>query len=187
MAIVAKSSLEDVCFEVCTALLGAGITAVLTGGSAATIYAPTVYQSRDADFIITTHATGGAEVLAKLGYVNRNGTYTHPVSRYTLEFPRGPLAVGNDLITEWQTLHRDDQALHILSRTDCVRDRLLWFYVYNDRSALSAALGVAQSGVIEYEAIQQWSAREGYKERCAQFFEKLDYGGAAERKETSRN
>jgi hypothetical protein len=50
--VTAGASLEDVCFAVCTALQNAGTIAVLTGGSAATYYAPAAYQSRDADFII---------------------------------------------------------------------------------------------------------------------------------------
>jgi hypothetical protein len=52
-AITETSSLEDVCFAACTALERAGTVAVLTGGSAATYYAPEAYQSGDADFIIT--------------------------------------------------------------------------------------------------------------------------------------
>lgn len=51
--ITEKSSLEDVCFTVCTALAHVGTNAVLAGGSAATYYAPHAYQSRDADFIVT--------------------------------------------------------------------------------------------------------------------------------------
>lgn len=173
MPIDGSSTLEDVCFEVCTALELAGIVAVLTGGSAATIYAPAVYQSRDADFVITLHADGGAGVLSRLGYVERGGIYEHPHSRYTIDFPRGPLAIGNDLITAWNTLRRGGQSLHILSRTDCVRDRLMWFYVYNDRSALAAALGVAASGAIDERLIRRWSEREGFEKQCGAFFAAL--------------
>jgi hypothetical protein len=46
-----NSTLEDVCFEVSPALDAASIDAVLTGGSAASIYAPNVYTSFDADFV----------------------------------------------------------------------------------------------------------------------------------------
>jgi hypothetical protein len=173
VAIDAKSSLADVCFEVCTALDLVGFTAVLTGGSAATIYAPAAYQSRDADFIITLHGAGGAEVLARLGYAERGGTYEHAENQYTLEFPRGPLSIGDDLVTAWDTRRRADQILHILTRTDCVRDRLMWFYTDNDRSALNAAIGVAQSGVIDRDAIREWSAREGFASQCEQFFSSL--------------
>lgn len=39
--------------EKATALTEAGVTAVLTGGSAATFYAPHAYQSGDLDFVVT--------------------------------------------------------------------------------------------------------------------------------------
>ncbi len=54
------SALISVAFEVCTALEAAGTTAVLTGGSAATFYAPEAYQSVDIDFVITMRSQGGA-------------------------------------------------------------------------------------------------------------------------------
>ena len=38
-----NSSLTDVAFAVCTALHEAGYTVILTGGSAATFYAPEAY------------------------------------------------------------------------------------------------------------------------------------------------
>lgn len=46
------STLEDVCFEVTEALDLHGFTAVLTGGSAASMYAPNAYMSQDADFVL---------------------------------------------------------------------------------------------------------------------------------------
>lgn len=60
--ITATSSLVDVAFAVGTALERAGITAVLTGGSAATFYAPDAYQSSDLDFLITLPRTGGMDL-----------------------------------------------------------------------------------------------------------------------------
>jgi hypothetical protein len=144
VAINAKSSLADVCFEVCTALDLVGFTAVLAGGSAASVYAPAAYQSRDADFIIALRGAGGAEVLTRLGYAEHSGTYEHAENQYTLEFPRGPLAIGDDLVTAWDTMRRADQILHILTRTDCVRDRLMWFYTDNDRRSLGLVQFAAQ-------------------------------------------
>lgn len=173
MAITARSSLTDVCFEVCTALDRVGITAVLTGGSAATFYAPEAYQSRDADFIVTLRADGGAKVLADLGYSGRGGTYEHSENPYTLEFPRGPLAIGDDLIQTWETIRRDGQILHVLSRTDSVRDRLMWFYTDNDLSALRAAVGVVGTGPVDEEFIREWSSREGFVKEYAYFFAQL--------------
>lgn len=174
MAITSQSSLTDVCFEVCSALHRIGFTAVLTGGSAATYYAPDACQSRDADFIITVRGDGGAHVLTDLGYTEHGGTYEHRENPFTLEFPRGPLAVGDDLINTWETMRRKDRLLYVLSRTDCVRDRLMWFYTSNDRGALRAAIDVAGTGSVNRELIRAWSLREGFPKECEHFFAQIE-------------
>ncbi len=50
--ITADSTLEDICFAVAAALETRGMSGVLTGGSAAALYAPQAYMSLDADFIL---------------------------------------------------------------------------------------------------------------------------------------
>ena len=106
--ITEKSSLEDVCFAVCTALAHAGTVAVLTGGSAATYYAPHAYQSGDADFIITfsSDTARAGNALRELGYHENGGTYHHDKSIFTVEFPPGPLAIGNELVSSYDTVQR---------------------------------------------------------------------------------
>ena len=169
--ITAESSLQDVCFAVCTALDQVGTIAVLTGGSAATYYAPQAYQSEDADFIVTLKAdsVAAATVIRDLGYSNHGGTYKHGNNPFTLEFPPGPLAIGDELITEYDTVRREDQTLYLISRTDCTRDRLASFYFFNDRSALAAAIAVASTGKVDLTKIEQWSIKEGQSYRFAEF------------------
>ena len=174
--ITEESSLEDVCFAVCTALSRAGTVAVLTGGSAATYYAPHAYQSRDADFVITfsSDTAHAGNALRALGYREIGGTYHHDKNAFTVEFPPGPLAVGDDLIRSYDTVERDEQLLYILSRTDCIRDRLASFYFFGDRSALAAAIAVAQSGRVNLSSIKRWSEKEGEASRFAEFHESLN-------------
>ncbi len=174
--ITEESSLEDVCFAVCTALADAGTVAVLTGGSAATYYAPRSYQSSDADFIITFSsdtATAG-NALRELGYHEVGGTYHHNMNIFTVEFPPGPLAIGDDLIKSYDTVQRGSEVLRVLSRTDCVRDRLASFYFFDDRSALAAAIAVAQAGPVDLPSIRRWSEKEGQTSRFAEFYESLE-------------
>jgi hypothetical protein len=163
--------LEDLCFEVCTALDEAGTRAVLTGGSAATFYAPQAYQSLDADFVIMFgNSIGAARTLKRIGFVERNGLYRRKSTEYTLEFPPGPLAIGSEYITEYSTCRRSErEVLYVLRAADCVRDRLLWYYHYNDFSALAAAVGVARLHEIDIAAIRDWSAREGASEKFETF------------------
>lgn len=174
-ALTDASSLEDVCFAVCTALKRAGTVAVLTGGSAATYYAPATYQSRDADFIITfsSDTRRAGEAIRNLGYRDIGGTYHHDKNLFTLEFPPGPLAIGGDIVRSYETVARDNEILYVLSRTDCVRDRLAAFYFFSDRSALAAATAVAHGGAIDLASIRRWSLKEGESQRFSEFHETL--------------
>jgi len=139
-------------------------------------YAPTAYQSLDADFVIMRSVKGDADALAlaELGFSeSQSGLYKHEESIFTLEFPAGPLGIGNDLITTWDTVHRGDLVLHVITRTDSVRDRLASFYYYSDRSALSAAIHVAKSGPVDLKSVADWSQREGRTQRFREFEERL--------------
>ena len=181
--ITEKSSLEDVCFAVCTALAHAGTVAVLTGGSAATYYAAHAYQSGDADFIITfsSDTARAGNALRELGYHENGGTYHHDKSIFTVEFPPGPLAIGNELVSSYDTVQRGREFLYVLSRTDCVRDRLASFYFFGDRSALAAAIAVAKSDRVNLSSIRRWSDKEGEALRFAEFYLSLQAAKAARR------
>jgi len=171
VTITKKHTLVDVAFIVCTALAKAGATAVLTGGSAATFYAPRSYQSRDADFVIVFAADSAQaeRALFELGYTERGGSYHHDRSPFTLDFPQGPLGVGADLITTFETKRRDGLFLNVLSRTDSVRDRLAAFYHWDDRSSLRVALNVAATGPVDFAAIREWTEREGMSAKGSEF------------------
>jgi hypothetical protein len=169
-------TLEDLCFEVCTALNAAGARAVLTGGSAATFYAPHVYQSFDADFVIAFgNSTDAAKALEQIGFVEKNGAYHRKGTKYTVEFPAGPPAIGSEYITDYATVTREDQVLHVLHQIDCVRDRLLWFYHYGDFSALNAAVGIAEANAIDMAAIRAWSQREHALDKFEFFNRQIAY------------
>jgi hypothetical protein len=165
VTIESDTPLRDVAFEVCTALDRAGTTAVLTGGAAAALYAPEAIQSYDLDFILHLGGSGGAPVraLEALGYRRTGEHYTHVVNRFILEFPQGPLAIGNELIKTWDTLREGDRVLYILSPTDSCRDRLAAFFHFRDRSALESARAIyaAQAERIDLARIRRWSRREG--------------------------
>jgi len=164
--ITPERDLVEVAFLVCTALDRIGTVAVLTGGSAATYY-----QSRDADFVIVMNGKFAKpnEALAGLGYSEHGGIYEHANSEFTLEFPPGPLAVGSDIISSFETYQRGEFTLHVLSRTDSVRDRLAGFYHWEDRSGLRVALDVAMGGPIDLEIIERWSMQEHHGAKFAEF------------------
>jgi hypothetical protein len=179
--ITASSSLPDVAFAVCSALAQRGFVAVLTGGSAATYHAPDAYQSRDLDFVLTFRGTDGARALESLGYQRKGDFYLHAASPFPLEFPPGPLAVGEDLITAWSTVVRGDETLHVLSPTDSCRDRLASYLFWNDLSGLEQALAVhlARPAEVDLKALKAWCRREGQAQKFELYEERWRAAAAA--------
>jgi hypothetical protein len=182
MEIARESSLADVARAVCTALHDIGITVVLTGGSAATLYAPDAYQSEDIDFVaveIRSPEGGSAEAcLAELGYRRERDHYRHATNPYPIEFPPGPLAVGGELVSEWNTQRRGRTVLNVLTATDSCKDRLAAFFHWNDRAGLAQALAVAWAAGdgIDFPRLARWAESEGAAEKYIEFERRLGRG-----------
>ncbi|HEY8296858.1 MAG TPA: hypothetical protein VIG32_02420 [Candidatus Baltobacteraceae bacterium] len=173
--ITRESTLADVCFAASQALEARGITAILTGGSAASVYAPHAYASHDADFVLPgdepLEDAGGA--LLSIGF-KRDGKsriFVHPDTSFTIDFPRGPLAVGGDYVHETATITNAETTLRLLSPVDCVRDRLAHFYHWDDFTALNAAVAVAVAYIdtIDMDLLHTWSKREDSLAKFTEF------------------
>jgi hypothetical protein len=166
VGITRDSSLREVAFAVCTALDRAGVTAVLTGGGAATLYAPAAIQSFDLDFVLEVYsdAKSPGKALEALGFRREGHDYRHRTSRFQLEFPPGPLAIGDERIERWSTLREGADVLHVITATDSCRDRLaaFAFYHFQDRSALAQACAVyaAARKAVDLKRLRDWSRRE---------------------------
>ena len=154
--------LTEVAFEVGTALAESRVLAVLSGGGAATTYAPEAYQTADLDFIVQSFRAKVDPILA-LGFRLRagGGMYEHPEVPYTLEFPRGPLAVGDEVIERWDTLRDGDRELNILTPTDSVRDRLAAAIHWRDDASIDQAVAIARRHPVDLVLIREWCEREG--------------------------
>jgi hypothetical protein len=96
--LTARSSLADVAVSVGDALRRAGIRAVLTGGPCAHLYSGGVYLSRDADFVLAAPCSRENldRALATVGFKRDRDRYVHAVVPFFVEFPRGPLGIGED-------------------------------------------------------------------------------------------
>jgi hypothetical protein len=76
-----------------------------------------------------------------------------------VQFCSPPLTVGREPVkpVELKTKHG---TLETLSPTDCVLDRLMQFYHWNDEQALEQALMVARSQKVNLRRIREISKRE---------------------------
>lgn len=174
MAIEPDATLRELAFRVGDALDRAGIVAVLSGGGAATIHSEEDFLSRDLDFIVTYHGTTGSSgILEDLGFELSGQSYVHPRSPFFVEFPEGPLMVGSDPVEEWLTLEEAGRKLHILTPTDCVRDRLAAYLHWSDFGSLEVALAVARRHAVDLDSIEDWCRREGRTERFETFRRRL--------------
>lgn len=187
--IAEESTLADVCFAVSTALEARGMPGVLTGGSAAAVYAPQAYMSYDADFVLENDDPLDeiAIALRPIGFQRegRSRIFSHAKSRFTVDFPKGPLAVGGEYVRETRVLEHGDLRLRILTRVDCIRDRLAHFYHWNDYTALNAAVGVAAQAPdeVDMEFLRGWTERESAAllEKFAEFERRLATRGGSTR------
>jgi hypothetical protein len=160
---------------VCSHLQKRGIRVVLTGGACVSIFSDNAYLSNDLDFIeeIPAGPRKLRKVLKEIGFEREKRHYIHPDTLFFLEFPPGPLSIGEEHISQVIELEFDTGKLRLLSPTDCVKDRLAAFYHWDDRQSLHQALLVASNQEIDLPDVRHWSEKEGQNEKFERFFQEL--------------
>jgi hypothetical protein len=160
-------------------LLEAGITVVLSGGAAVSIYTLNRYVSRDID-LVNVYSVGRKNirtVMHGMGFREKNRYYAHPDSRHVVEFPPGPLAIGDEPIKGISRIPYSTGTLRVISSTDCVKDRLAGYYFWGDQQSLVQAVMVARASRVNMAEIRRWSRGAGMEENHQIFLRKLASGG----------
>jgi len=152
-----------------------GIQVVLSGGSAVSFYSSNKYVSKDLDLINIGFARRNKikSVMEKLGFKERGRYFIHPETTLFVEFPDGPLSVGEEPVKEISEFELSTGTLKVLSPTDCVKDRLCAFYFWNDLQGLEQAVLVAKSQHVDLKEIKRWSKVEGKEKEYKSFTDKL--------------
>jgi hypothetical protein len=165
------STLRDVIQAVSLALRVGGIRAVLTGGASASLHSDGAYLSHDLDYIVQGRFTQPQldRAMASAGFERQSDMYVHPDSRFFVEFPRGPLAIGDDDLVDPIELRVGRTTVLTLSPTDACRDRLAAFYHWHDRQSLETALKIARRRKIDLAHVKGWSEQEGRLEQFEEF------------------
>lgn len=171
---------EEVAFEVCSAFDRHKVLAVLVGGGAATYYAPKAYQTKDLDFVLHLELFGAPNksILDEIGFkpTRTRGTYASDEVPFTLEILRGPLGVGDEDLSSWETIHKGDLVLHVISVLDSIKDRMA-HAIHNsngDPNASRQAAEVAKLYPVDLAALHVWCVNEG-GERGAETFRRFEY------------
>ncbi len=182
MKSIKEMSKEELAAFICETLEKEGIETVLSGGCCVELYSKGRYTSDDIDLI--DRFNGGhrkiKEVMYKLGFIEykMKRYFVHKDTSLFIEFPRGPLGVGDAPVKEVSTRITETGTLKLLTPTDCIKDRLAAYYHWDDKQSLDQAIWVAQENRYNKEAIQKWSENEGMLdkyEHFAQRAETIDY------------
>lgn len=166
-------SREEVAAAVCDTLDRAGVSVVLSGGAVVSIYSDDEYESFDLDFV-RTGLTGRVDaVMETLGFRREGRHWTHADTPYWVEFPPGPVQVGDAIVTEFAERRTPLGVLRLLAPTECVMDRLAAYYHWNDAQCLDQAVSVAGRHPIDLERIEAWSRREAALPKFQRFRDRL--------------
>ena len=174
-----QMSLEEIAALVCTTLERDGIEVVLSGGSVVSIYSNAEYVSYDLDFIPIGLSRKVDRVMKSLGFESRQRHWVHPRSRYWVEFPVGPVAIGEETIHEFAERETPTGVPRLLRPTECVMDRLTWFFHAADRQCLEQAVRVATLQPVDLARIERWARNERPhgEERFREFVRRLEAAG----------
>ena len=158
-----------------TKLRERSIDVVLSGGGAVTIYTIGKYVTHDLDMVImgSPNRRDIKEVMLELGFQQVGRHFEHPATTLFVEFPPGPLTIGEEPVGKINELPLITGILRVLSPTDCVKDRLSAYYYWNDRQSLEQAILIAQENEVDVEDIRRWSIEEGNLAKFEDFISKI--------------
>jgi hypothetical protein len=107
-------------------LLEKGIYVVLSGGACVSIYSSNKYVSMDLDLVNVRFAKRQdiRSAIQEIGFQEEGRHFKHPDTELLIEFPPGPLAVGEEPVKKVDEHKLPTGILRIISPTDCVKDRL---------------------------------------------------------------
>lgn len=155
-----STSLEDLAALICTTLGEHGVAVVLSGGAVVSIYSDAEYVSNDLDFIRLGLARKVDGAMTSLGFAKQQRHWTHPRTRFWVEFPPGPVAIGDETIHAFAERETRLGTLRLLAPTECVMDRLAWFFHDADTQCLEQAVRIATLHPVDRSRIERWARRE---------------------------
>lgn len=158
-----------------TKLREAGIEVILSGGAAVSIFSADKYVSLDIDLVNVYFAKRRSIqiVMNEIGFEEKGRYFVHPDSKYYVEFPPGPLSVGQEPVNKIIEIELLTGTLKIISPTDCVKDRLLAYFHWKDQQCLTQAILVATETNVDFNEIERWSQVEGKLDDYQEILSKL--------------
>jgi hypothetical protein len=153
-----------------------GIEVILSGGAAVAIHSSNKYVSKDLD-LINVYGVNRRKIrdaMTALGFYEEGRYFRHADSQFFVEFPPGPLSIGEEPVKQIVEKKLSTGILKVISPTDCVKDRLAAYYHWGDQQSLSQAVLVAKRNKLNIDEIRRWSLAEGKFEEFEKIKNKLE-------------
>lgn len=172
-------TLEELAGLVSKMLHEHAIDSVLVGGACVTIYTNNRYQSFDLDYVTYENIRKVENALKKIGFTRKGNTFSHPESKYFIEFVSPPVAIGEELIRDFSQHRTPLGSIKMLTPTDSVKDRLASFFHWKDSQSLEQAIMICKDkhNHVNLREIKRWSQKEGFIEDYKKFHELLKAKG----------
>lgn len=152
-----------------------GFDAILVGGAVVSIYSEGAYQSGDLDFVIQNLSKDKLpEIMKKIGFIKTGKNYIHPECTHLfVEFPPGPLGIGEDYNIKPSSVDHAGSEIKILSPTDCIKDRLAGYIYWQAEECLDQAVLVAKAHEFNRSSVKKWCAGENRVDVFEDFLNRL--------------
>lgn len=146
------------------------------------IYTEGLYRSGDLDLVPDDLGRSRLrEVLAQIGFEPSQSRYfKHPACTHLfLEFPRGPVEIGEQYPVIPAEIEVEGRTLRLLSPTDSVKDRLAGYIHWKSRANFEQALLICrrQRERVDLDAVREWCVGEGGTEAFRELASRLDGDG----------
>jgi len=167
-------SLQDLAGYISDELRKKGIETVLVGGACVTIYSHNKYQSYDLDFVTFHEMKPIKQALKGLGFEEKNGYFRRNHCRWIIEFVSSPVAVGREIIINFQEMEVDTGIIQMLRAEDSVKDRLASYFYWSDRQGLDQAVSICLEQSINLKEVEKWAIEEGFAVKFQDFKSELE-------------
>lgn len=86
--------------------------------------------------------------MDELGFTEHDRYFVHKDTKLFIEFPSGPLGVGDAPVDDIVEIDTEAGVLRLLTLTDCIKNRLATYYHWDDEQCLQQTIWVAQQQYI---------------------------------------
>jgi len=164
-----QTSIVELAAIVATHLSECGIEVVLVGGLAVEIYSDNIYLTKDIDLIDVSYQRPAElhKAMAAIDFEKKGRIFVNRTTDITVEFPSGPISVGDELVTNTTVVKTPAGEIPVLLVGDVIKDRMAAYFHWQDKPSLVQALAVLVKHPEEQLKIEAFCESEGSPETVA--------------------